>query len=391
MNSKKRQTQWGARFLSFVAAAAGGLILAAPARGAAAGPILEFRGTFSFSSPDPSDLSGLTWLGGNDWRAVSDKANAAPKLSITINAATGGISTAAFAAVVDTLGAPANDYEGIAYDAARHSYFVSEEATPAIHEYDATTLAQAAAYAAPTEFSAHIRSNRGLESLSLNAAGTRLYTANEEALTIDGSAATPNNGTDVRIVEYSITGNTPGAGVSELHQYVYHVDAVQGSNAETSFPAEQSGLSDIAVLPDGRLLMLERSVYYTSLFGHAYPSFESRIYLVDPAAAAPLGDPAKAITDVANNATPLNKMLLFRGTQFNMEGLAVGPRTDRGISILGISDNQKASTLGLIPNQINAFELIVPEPNGGMLLLLPTGIRLLSRRRRIASAVLDID
>jgi hypothetical protein len=373
-----------------MAVAAGGLVLAAPARGAAT-PTLEFRGTFLFNSPDPSDLSGLTWLGGNDWRAVSDKANAAPKLSITINPATGGITTAAFAATVDTLGTPANDYEGIAYAAARHSYFVGEEATPAIHEYDATTFTQDAAYSAPTGFSGHTRSNRGLESLSLNSAGTRLYTANEEALTIDGSAATPSNGTDVRVVEYSITGNTPGAGLSELHQYVYHVDAVQGSNTEPTFPAEQSGLSDMAVLPDGRLLMLERSVYYTSVFGHAYPSFESRIYLVDPAAGAPLGDPSKAISDAANNATPLTKTLLYRGTQFNMEGLAVGPRTDHGISILGISDNQRASTLGLISNQINAFELIVPEPNGGMLLLLPLGVRLLRRQRRTPSSVPDID
>jgi hypothetical protein len=142
----------------------------------------------------------------------------------------------------------------------------------------------------------------------------------------------------------------------------------------------QSGLSDIAVLPDGRLLMLERSVYYTTFLGKDIPSFESRIYLVDPASATPLADPTKAITDPANSAVPIAKTLLYRGTQFNMEGLAVGPRTDRGWSILGISDNQKASTLGLIPNQINAFELIVPEPNSG-LLLLPGGLLLLSRRR----------
>jgi hypothetical protein len=367
-------------FIRVAVLLAAGLIPAVWAIGAPPAPTLEWRNIYTFSSPDPHDLSGLTWLGGNEWRAVGDKENAAPKIAITINPATGMITTASFV-TTDTLGPPVQDYEGIAYAGGRHSYFISEEDTPTVHEYDVTALTQSAVYAAPTGFGGNSRANLGLESLSLNAAGTRLYTANEEALTIDGPRATSTNGTNVRIVEYSITGNTPGAGVSELHQFVYHVDAVPQADGSGTTHVGQSGLSDMAVLPDGRLLMLERSVYYTHL-GIDFPNFESRIYLVDPSAATPLADPTKAITDAPNSATPITKTLLYRGTQFNMEGLGVGPATDRGISILGITDDSKASTGGLINNQINAFELIVPEPNKG-LLLLPLGLLLLGRPSKV--------
>lgn len=349
---------------------------------AAAAQTLVYRNSASLGTAGPpSDLSGLTWLGGNDWRAISDKNNAAPRLSITLNPADGSITAASIAAT-DVLGPPANDYEGIAYDPARHSYFVSEEATPAVHEYT-TAFSQVLAFPAPTGFAGNTRSNRGLESLSLNQAGSRLYTANEEALTIDGPAATPTNPTDVRIVEYSITGNTPGTGISELHQFVYQVDAVQGTNSSPSLPAPQSGLSDMAVLPDGKLLMLERSVYYTTLAGFTIPNFQSRIYLVDLSSATPLADPAKSITDPANaSATlPVAKTLLYKGNLFNMEGLAIGPATTHGLSVLGITDNQLAQTGGLIVDQVYAFEYVVPEPTGGMMLI-PLGMAFFFRKSR---------
>ncbi len=323
---------------------------------------LQFRNTFTLSTPDPSDLSALTWIGGDRWRALSDKANAAPCLTLTIDPATGRLTAVTITAPGDRLGRPRLDTEGIAFVSARHSYFAAEETTPALHEYSADTLAHLTAYPPPRGFARHARPNRGLESLAF--AADRLYTANEEALTIDGPVATPNHGTRVRLVEYALTGQTPGAGLREVRQYIYPVDPPQRANAgpfNRPAPSEESGLSDIAALPDGRLLMLERSVYYTPFLGRPWPNFEARIYLVDPADATPLPDPTRSINDPANRAArPLQKTLLYRGAQFNMEGLALGPPTAHGLSILGITDNQKSATRGLINNQLHAFEWL-PE------------------------------
>lgn len=352
---------------------------------------LEYRNSKSLDT-SIGEMSGITWVDGNTWYAIADKQNLLAELNISINPADGSMSSASIAST-STIGGVSGDYEGIAYSASRNSFFLSNEATNAVHEVNRTDLSQVFSYPSPTSFN-NARGNLNLESLSMNRQGTLLYTANEEALSIDGSRATPDSPTNVRIVQYSITGNTVGAGLSELYQFVYQVDPIVQDDASGTTHDGQSGLSDMLVLPDGKLLMLEREVYYTRLFSiQDIPHFRTRIYLVDPANATPLANPAASILDSSNtlSATPISKTLLFEGTSsgllgidgfVNMEGLATGPATENGWSILGINDNQAN---GLISTTVYAFEYLpaIPEPATSLLLFLPTSWLMLSRRNSI--------
>ena len=86
------------------------------------------------------------------------------------------------------------DWEGIACtDAVRHSAYLSEEGTPGMHEYDLADGSWLATLATPSVFSSSLP-GRGFESLTRWCNGAQLWTANEEALTVDGLPATPGAG-----------------------------------------------------------------------------------------------------------------------------------------------------------------------------------------------------
>ena len=190
------------------------------------------------------------------------------------------------------------------------------------------------------------RNNKGFESLARNPAGTVMWTANEEALTVDGSLATPSAGSPVRLLELNIAGNTVSAG----DQYVYEVEPIHGSSALGS---PQSGLSDLLALPDGTLLGLERSVAVTS------PIYLNRIYEIDFDGATDVSAAPFTTGLIGQSYTPIGKELLWAGpaggnSGQNLEGLALGTRLANGNWVLlGVVDDGD----GLSSNTIVSFEL----------------------------------
>ena len=166
------------------------------------------------------------------------------------------------------------------------------------------------------------------------AGGQSLWTANEEALygtstlgvTIDdGGISTSSYGTIVRLQKFNSSLNPSG-------QWAYKVDQHKG-DPFSGTPA--SGVSDLCVLPDGKLLVLEREV------GGFIPSFRNRIYQVDFTGA----------TDVSGDHTlhdfpeseMVTKTLLWEGNfglNNNFEGLCLGEQldNDNDYSLLMISD-----------------------------------------------------
>src|SRR5690606_38995059 len=120
-------------------------------------------------------------------------------------------------------------------------------------------------------------------------AGGTVWTANEEALSVDGPLSTPSAGTVVRLLRYD------NAGPAAQHAYVtapIHGLVISGS---------RSGVSDLVALPDGRLLALERS------FALASPLFLTRLYEVDTSGATDVsGLPGLA----GQMYTPATKRLL---------------------------------------------------------------------------------
>ena len=162
-----------------------------------------------------------------------------------------------------------------------------------------------------------------------------MWTANEQALTVDGSQATSSAGTTVRLLRMDVAGDN----VTAAEQYAYQVEKIHGTS---TIGSPQSGLSDLAALPDGTLLALERSVAFTS------PFYLSRIFEIDPTAATDVSVAPFATGLIGQSFTPVAKELLWSGAADNasgqnLEGLTLGPRLANGNWLLvGVVDNSTA-------------------------------------------------
>ena len=327
---------------------------AAPPPGGDDGASLVYRGSVDLPEA-PDELSGITHVEGSRYLAVANTGNRLATLRVETDDS--GATTAASVEKVDRLPGPVRDYEGIAWAKARGSIFLSEETQTLVHEFTLAPLAEAQGSrpTRPTAFD-HARPNRRLESLTLSPDGGTLYTANEEALALDGPTATPLGGTTVRIVRFTVAGDAPGAGVAEAAQFRYDVGKVPGSHVVNPVVPAIAGLSDLVALPDGRLLALERSL---RMAPPMLPAFQARVYLVDLAGATPLPDPALPVTHATNTGTPpLRKTLLWAGPVVNLEGLALGPATPTGYTLLGVSDSQ-GRRVGPV---LHSFHLVLPAP-----------------------------
>lgn len=295
----------------------------------------QFGQTFTVTG-----MSGITHVSGPDYLAVMDNSNKVVRLRVTLNAS-GSIASAQYMGGVRL--ADTRDFEGIAYtDASRNSVFLSEEDTPAVHEYSLATGARLRSFTTPPVF-ANRRANFGFESFTraplLSAFRGIAYTANEEALTVDGPLSTPTTGSTVRILRYTFTDQT----AAPREQYAYATDPMHGSVISGS----KSGLSELLMLTDGRVLALERSLAF-SVAG----LFQNRLYELDFAHASDVSGFTAGL--VGQTYTPVAKRLLWSGSLNNLEGLALGPKLANGSRvILGIvDDGDPIST-----NTLAAFEL----------------------------------
>jgi hypothetical protein len=184
---------------------------------------------------------------------------------------------------------------------------------------------------------ASIRRNYGFEALARTADGEAMWTANEEALEIDGALATPSEGSVVRLQEFDDD-------LEPERQVAYVTDPI--GHAISSPPGavgeDRSSLSALVALDDDRLLVLERALVGDST---GMGGFRIRIYLVDPSRATDVSEPPFR-SGLAGRAdwTPASKTLLwerrFGLPVSNFEGMAMGPRLARGgRSLLLIADN----------------------------------------------------
>lgn len=307
---------------------------------------VNFRGTVSLPSTatDQNEqsftvtgLSGLTWVEGTTFIAVMDNSDKLVILNVELNA-DGSISAAMIVGAL-TL-ANSADFEGISFTTVvRNSVFVSEEGTPAVHEYDVSTGAWLQSFSTPPVFF-NRRSNRGFESLARHNDGSELWTANEEALTVDGDASSPSNGTVVRLLRYELE-NEVG---TPAEQFAYEVEPMHGGTISNG----RSGLVDLCLLPDGTLLALERSLAFS------IPDFfQNRLYELVLAGATDVSGFTSGL--VGETFTPVTKLPLWTGSLGNLEGLTIGPPLTGGNrALLGIMDDGDP----LSTNLLAAFELV---------------------------------
>lgn len=170
------------------------------------------------------------------------------------------------------------DPEGLTVDKAGN-FFVSDEYAPVVRKFDATgRLLQT--FAVPnnlvprradgtidyngdrdTPVTKGRQDNRGFEGLTISNDGTKLYAMLQDPLFEEGRAGQGRRGSYVRIVEFDAATGLQTA------QYAYQLEAYTDINQRIADPAQRFtennqgrkiGISSIEMLPDGRILVLER-------------------------------------------------------------------------------------------------------------------------------------
>jgi hypothetical protein len=331
-------------------------------------------------------LSGITYNPNTgQFYTVNDSNSTIYPINLGINLTTGDISSGTVGTPLQlrtaggsTYTAGTRDQEGIAYDPTTDSVWVSNEGnpgdsasvyTPTLTRHSMTTGNLNATAPLPANIADQnvngVRINRGLEALSRQANGQSLWTSNEAALNDDGPAAGAGPGTRVRLTKFDASTNLAG-------QWVYETDSTS-----TTFSQNISTLADLLVLPDGKLIAMERAV--------AVPGIRIRLYEVDFTNATEVS----SLNVLAGTETLTSKTLLWQKSFFNtadnFEGIALGPALTDGsgdYSLLLVADNDNGT-----PTQLPFYALRlngIPEP--GMLGLLGATPALLLRSRSVLPA-----
>lgn len=308
-------------------------------------PALSIRdvGTVVDPAGCPEGLSGITYAGGTQYYAVNDSGGRLSPINIAVDLTSGAITSVVFDAAI-TLGG--TDIEGVAYNRARNSVWVSDETGATIKEYSLSG-ALLDDVAVPVVFKSY-RPNFSLESLTVRGDGLEMWTCNEEALynaergVDDGPLSTALTGTVVRLQRFardSVYGVWGAEG-----QWAYVTEPYGAGNPYIA--EERSGVSDLCVLPDGTLLVLERR-----LGGVKMPTFTSGIFQVDFSGATDVSDMLSL--NGATYTRVAKKELWSRNFSmaFNFEGIALGPKLENdAFSLILIADGD--------PPQVNALHAL---------------------------------
>lgn len=265
-------------------------------------------------------LSGITWAGDGRYYVVSDKTGSAYPLAIELTPQ-GTIAAAQLAAGVPLPGS--TDLEGVAFDARDQALWVSDETGPSIRVYRAADGALLRTVTTPRIFS-QARRNLSFESVALDAERRTVWTANEEALSVDGPKASETHGTLLRVQRFDGDGEPSG-------QWAYRTDPTLGNLLLPGRDIEASGVSDLVALPDGTLLALERA--------YGAEGLRIQLFELDFSGATDVA----ALPHLEGAAyTPLRKTRLWQRTSpdANFEGAALGPPLPDGSrSLILISDD----------------------------------------------------
>lgn len=188
-----------------------------------------------------------------------------------------------------------------------------------------------------------VRSNMGLESLTLAPGGQHLYAAVETALVQDGGVTTFERGSPARILEYVRRGGS----YEPAREFVYMVEPIVKPSFEPGLAV--NGLVDLLALSNGQLLSLERS-YVEELGGGGQDVNRIRVFRIDLANATDVSSLDSLIG--APSYVPVAKRLVQDVSDLdglpsdlapsldNFEGLAFGPSLPDGrATLLLVSDD----------------------------------------------------
>jgi hypothetical protein len=292
-------------------------------------------------------LSGITRRHDAEFLAIMDNSRLIVRMTIAIDK-DGSLLAAKYIGIIPL--AQRHDFEGIALpgdDA--DDVFLSEEDTPAIRQFHLKDGASRGQVHLPAVYlKGNARGNFGLESLTIR--DGQMWTANEEALRSDGERSTAQAGTLVRLTRFALQA---GEWVAK-EQFAYLTDPIPAEPNDKDRSKSRSGVSDLMLMPDGRLLVLERAFALTGP-ANLLSKFRNRIYLVGYSSATNVCE-IDSLKD--RSIEPAKKTLLWshEGNDIgNLEGLALGPKLgENRWAVVGVVDNNANA---LMPNRVVSFEL----------------------------------
>ncbi|MBX3407891.1 MAG: esterase-like activity of phytase family protein [Phycisphaeraceae bacterium] len=271
-------------------------------------------------------LSGIAYLGPGEVPgahralAVMDNSNRLVEYEFAIDATGMIVSVSTVRGI--SVGESA-DFEDLALVPGGGGLYLCDEDGPGVRAVAWPGLTPLGALPIPAVFASR-RANFGFEALTISGDGRDLWTANEEALAVDGPLSTPAAGTVVRLLRL----RDEGAGHVAVGQHAYACEPMHGA----VISGARSGLVALVVLPSGRMLALERSLAFS--FGGL---FRSRLFEIEAGGATDVS--ALASLDGASYA-PVMKGLLWSGNVNNLEGLCLGPALGAGgRALIGVVDD----------------------------------------------------
>lgn len=282
--------------------------------------------------PESAAMGGVTWVSNDVYWTVTDWNPQVWEMVLPVDPQSGSIKECR----IRSLSSPqdALDVEGIARDPLDGSVWMSDERNQRITRHDPLSGKRLDTVDLPPIMNG-IYEDLGLESLTISKDGLVMWTCTEEALKVDGSRSTNQSGSDVRLTK--LIRNGLGDRWLMAGQWVYRTDPIAGGPWYMyGTNSARSGISELCVLDDGTLLVLEREFSKVLI-----PRLRCRIYEIDLSFATEVSgvDSIKKIDGLKR----ADKRLLFETSGFSMyEGMCVGPELSDGSRLVVlVSDGNK--------------------------------------------------
>ena len=265
------------------------------------------------------NYSGITWLGDSRYAVANDKSPTAGFYLMTIK--TDSISGELLSVREDsflTSGQPNRDEEGICYVLQTQTVFVSGEKDQQILEYNFQGQLTGRKLTIPEIFKT-ADGNGGFEALTYQPQTHRFWTTSEFTLKADGEKPTIE-----RKIKNRLRLQSFGDDLQPKDQYWYETDStiIKKRKGRSIL-----GVSGLAALDDGRIVVLEREMYFPKKQIGSYCLV--KLYMVNPSQQQP-GEVLKK-TLLTQFRTKIN---LTRRNFANYEGICVGPKLADGQQLL---------------------------------------------------------
>ena len=265
------------------------------------------------------NYSGITWLGASRYAIANDKSPTAGFYLMTIetDSITGELLTVREDTFL-TSGLPNRDEEGICYMPESQTVFVSGEADQEIIEYNLQGQLTGRKLNIP-EVCKTAYKNGGFEALTYQPKTHRFWTTSEFTLKVDGEKPTIE-----RKIKNRLRLQSFGDDLQPKEQYWYESDS---TIIKKHKGRSIVGVSGLAALDDGRIVVLEREMYFPKKQIGSFALV--RLYVVNPTLHKPGEILSKTL--LTEFRTKVN---LTRRSFANYEGICVGPKLADGRQLL---------------------------------------------------------